>query len=58
MKTIRLPLGAGSEPELIEIDDAHEAVGDTGCMQSPNGQHEFKSSDNHRRCIYCREVIR
>ena len=60
MKRI-LPIGAGSEPECIDIEDATEAVGDCGdvdaCYPSPNGQHEFRSIDGHRRCIHCREII-
>ncbi len=54
MKTIRLPLGAGSEPELIEVDDAREAVGDTVCLKSPNGQHYWEDcGQGDRRCRHC-----
>ncbi len=64
-RSICIKLGAGSEPECIEIDDAKEAVGeveDDGfgnvvdlCIKSPSGQHQYSVADQFRACVYCGE---
>lgn len=55
-RKIAIPLNPGSEPDVIEIDDAAEAVGDwpeviETCPQSPHGQHEYSIADNFIRCM-------
>jgi len=57
-RSILINIGAGSEPELIEIDDAREAIGmieDTGehCERSADGRHSYSISDGGERCIHC-----
>lgn len=64
-RSLCIKLGAGSEPECIEIDDAREAVGDHGfddfgdvielCFNSPRGQCEYSAVDNFERCIHCKK---
>lgn len=60
-RAIFMPLRSGSEPELFEIDDAHEAVGEIDdcniCGASPHGQHEFTAPDEFRFCIHCAAEI-
>lgn len=61
MKTVFVPIASGSEPDLVEIDDCDEAVGDFDdcniCADSPHGQHEFTAADQFRFCIHCGEEI-
>lgn len=57
-RRLTVPIGAGSEPDLIEIEDIHDAIGefqdiDTPCDRSPSGQCEYSMSDNFRCCIHC-----
>jgi hypothetical protein len=63
-RAISIPIGAGSEPELIEIDDEQEAIGvepETDefdypievCDLNPTGYCEYTMADNFRRCILC-----
>lgn len=60
-RALTLPLGAGSEPELIEIDDTHEAIGDLDdfgdvielCIKSPIGQCQYSDKDGWLRCVHC-----
>jgi len=60
--TIRI--GAGSDPELIEIDDATEAIGVEPemdefaypvevCDLNPTGYCEYTMADRFTRCIHC-----
>lgn len=63
IRSLTIPIGAGSEPELIEIDDASEAVGefevdDYGdvfelCPRSPSDQCVYSMTDNFKCCIHC-----
>lgn len=61
---ISVPIDAGSEPELIEIDDASEAIGlepETDefsypvevCDLNPTGYCEYSMTDGFSRCIHC-----
>lgn len=63
-RSISIPTGAGSEPELIDIDDATEAIGvepdidDFGdiiepCEKNPNGHCEYSMADGFTRCVHC-----
>lgn len=63
-RTFSLPIGAGSEPELIEIDDATEAIGvepETDefsypvehCDMNKTGYCEYTMADHFTRCIHC-----
>ena len=60
-RSLTIPIGAGSEPELIEIDDAHEAAGDLDdfgdgielCIKSPIGQCQYIDKDGWRACVHC-----
>jgi len=62
--TIQIPIASGSEPELIEIDDARKAAGvepETDefaypievCNLNPTGYCEYSMADNFRCCIHC-----
>ena len=64
---IEIQLHSGSDPELIEIDDATEAIGvepDVDdmdefaypievCDLNPCGYCEYSMADGFRRCIHC-----
>jgi len=60
-RALTIPLGAGSEPELIDHADAHEAVGDLDdfgdvikfCNKSPIFQCQYSDKDLWSRCVHC-----
>ena len=60
-RAISVPIGAGSEPQLIEIDDARQTYGDLDdfgdviqlCFKSPSDQCVYSDVDNFRCCIHC-----
>jgi hypothetical protein len=56
--TLAVPVASGSDPDVIEIEDAINVYGDfpeidTPCDASPVDQCEYSITDNFRRCIYC-----
>jgi hypothetical protein len=65
MKTLPLrklvvPIASGSDPDVIEIDDCSNAVGDfpeidTPCDLSPSGQCVYSWRDHFRACIHCKQ---
>ena len=68
-RTLAVSLSGGSDPDVIEIDDAQRAVGadletdDFGevidrCQLSGSGQHEYSIIDNFARCVHCGEAGR
>ena len=67
---LRVRTAAGSDPDVIEIDDCREVYLDPGidqdelgnvfcpCDKSPSGQCEYDSTDRicFDRCIHCRRI--
>ena len=61
-RALTIPIGAGSEPELVDPADAQEAIGFVDdfdevpepCDDSPRGYCEYTIADNYRRCIHCK----
>lgn len=60
-RILTIPIGAGSEPEVIDPADAKEAVGnldDLGdvielCIKSPIGQCQYNDKDGWACCVHC-----
>ncbi len=58
---LTIPIANGSDPQVMEIEDCTESVGDfpeieTPCDLSPSGQCEYSWRDNFRACIHCRKT--
>ncbi len=59
-RALSIPIHSGSDPEPIEIDDAHESVGEIDdfgdvielCDKSPSGHCEYSISDPDV-CMHC-----
>jgi hypothetical protein len=63
-RALTIPIASGSEPELIDIDDASEAIGvepETDEFSypvevwnlNPTGYCEYSMADHFTRCIHC-----
>lgn len=57
-RALTLPISSGSDPDVIEMEDCTEAVGDfpeidTPCPRAPAGQCEYSMRDGFRRCMHC-----
>lgn len=59
-RAVEIPINSGSDPDIIEIDDCTEALGDwpditEPCTsnESPAGQCEYSFKDEFTRCLYC-----
>lgn len=61
-RSLTIPISSGSDPEPIEIDDSHEAIGEIDtddfgdvielCDKSPTGQCEYSILDPVH-CMHC-----
>jgi hypothetical protein len=63
-RSLTVPISSGSDPDLIEIDDAQEAIGVEPeldefsypievCDLNPSGYCEYSMADRFTRCIHC-----
>lgn len=58
LRKLQVPLASGTDPDVIDIDDGREAVGDwplieETCPRAPAGQCEYSHHDKWTRCIHC-----